>query len=161
MQRVSPPSFRPTREVISAAGRGVARLCDEHFKTWALREAVERRPRQAIVMIGGNDLAAPRFRQQLLVASFQELALGLLAAGAERVPIFPIPPRDSFRSGDVLPQQYRRRRRVTNKILKVKFRKSPVKCLPFVVPDGFLARDGVHPSAPGWETILAALRAFV
>ena len=144
---------------LSAAGMRGARVCQEQFRHWALREAVALKPRVAMLLIGGNDLACPEFRQRNFIRNLRELALGLLAAGAERVFLFPIPPRDTFRRQDARPEQYRRRRRLTNRILKATFKRDPIICAPFVVPSGFLSRDGVYPSDSGWRALLAAIRA--
>ena len=109
-------------------------------------------------MIGGNDLACSDFRQRQFLRNMQALTLGLLAAGVSRVVIFPIPPRHRLRRRDVTRDQYRRRQRLTNRILRRSFHRDPVINPTFWVPPGFLSADGVHPSEAGWRAIVAFIR---
>ena len=142
----------------SAVGWPGARLCDERLQMWAMQQAADRRPQQVMLMIGGNDLARPDFRQRQFRSYMQALTLGLLAAGVARVIIFPIPPRHRLRHRDFTREQYRRRQRLANRIMRRSYRREPVINPTFRVPPGFLSADGVHPSEAGWQAIVQFIR---
>ena len=144
---------------IEAVGWSGAHVHDELFRRWAIGQVVQWRPDAVLVIAGGNDVAQPGFRQRQLLADLRELALGLSAAGADRVFLFPIPPRDRLRHGDSSTVQYRRRRRFANRIMRATFRHFPIICRPFAVPSNFLGRDGVHPSEAGWQALFAYVTA--
>ena len=149
--------FRHAQGVRAVGLRG-ARIGNPEFRRWAIRRAViERPPKEerfrVLLIVGGNDIARSAFRQRDLQADFAELVAGLLAAGAETVFILPLPPRDAARPGDARLTQYRRRRRLANYVLLRTYRGEPAVCLAFRPPAGFLGRDGVHPSARGWQAL--------
>ena len=131
---------------------------DDSFRRRAIQAAVRHRPRVAVIMAGGNDLARPSCRLRNWLGSLQELVLGVLAAGATVVWIMPIPPRSGLRPTDVSARQFRRRRWVANRLLRRLFRRAPAMLMQFSPPADFLGRDGVHPSAAGWRALEAALR---
>lgn len=142
---------------VRVMGRRGARVGDPAFRRWAIRLAAHDRPDQVLLIVGGNDLShdPAAFRQRHLLADFKELATGLLAAGVREVVILPLPPRDSARPAAATVAQYSRRRRLANYILRRTFTAPPVRCIAFQVPPGFLGRDGVHPSAAGWQALRA------
>ena len=99
---------------VACAGRPGAKITSAAFRRWAIRTAHERRPRRVLLMVGSNDLVHQQFRQRELMDSFEELSLGLLAAGVDSVYICAIPPRCSFRSADASAGCYRRRQQLAN-----------------------------------------------
>ncbi|KAF0296198.1 hypothetical protein FJT64_006347 [Amphibalanus amphitrite] len=145
------------REGVQAAGRRGARIADDEFRRWAIRVAHHVRPQDALLIIGGNDMAHEHFSPRLLGQHYEELVLGLLAAGVGFVHILPIPPRSASRPGSVPAPVYRRRRRLTNQVLRRLFcRPVAAPCVAmceFPMGDGFLGRDGVHPSEDGWRRL--------
>ena len=150
----------PTGLVSTYGWRGAC-VGDDAFRIWAIRQAVLLRPRRVMLMVGGNDLAKPLFRPRLLFSQLRELALGLLAAGADSILILPLPPRVRLRGNDVSPGRYQRRRWMANRLLRHKFRRPPVVCVDFVHHASFLSADGVHPSETGWCAMVACVRAHV
>lgn len=145
---------------MQAIGWRGARVSDEHFQRWAIQQALQRQPQRVALLVGGNDLSQPQFRQRSFIQQLHQLCLGLLAAGAEGIVVFSIMPRDRMRDGDVSRNTYRHRRHLCNKILSKKFRHAPILCHKFSPSLGFLGRDGVHPSANGWMELVAALSAY-
>ena len=85
-------TFLGNDDDLSTAGLRGARLGDDGFRRCSLRQAQRERPLTVVILIGGTDLACPTFRQRTFTTSMRKLALGLLAAGAERIRILPIPP---------------------------------------------------------------------
>ena len=143
---------------ITFLGRSGARIQDETFRRWAIQEVAYKRPAAVLLVIGGNDLARPQFRQRQLLAAFAELTAGLLAAGAGVVFMLAIPPRTACRPQDASVGQHRARRKLANLALRQRFRVEPVRCLPGPYPDGFLGPDGVHPSEAGWRWLTEVVR---
>ena len=143
---------------VSCVGRPGARISDDGFRTWAVRTAVERQPVSVLLIVGGNDLARPLFRQQELLAYFDELAAGLLAAGLDQVFVLAIPPRVHLRATDAAASCFRRRRHLANDKLRRKFGRAPVMYVPLPTPGEFLGPDGVHPSAGGWRRLTDIVR---
>ena len=139
-------------------GKRGARLSDESFRRWALANAIASRPSSVLLIVGGNDLARPAFQQGEFIACYEELSLGLLAAGAELVWLLAIPPRVNMRRGDVSAACFSRRRHIANAKLCSKFKRPPVQFLPIRTSHGFLGPDGVHPSRRGWQTLRGAVR---
>lgn len=152
-----PPSVR-------TAGQRGGRLGDERFRRWAISTVMAMQPRRVLLIVGGNDIARPPFNPRLLSQLYEEIVLGILAAGADHVHVFPVPPRTSCRRGDVTVSVYRRRRRLVNLFLRRLF--APRGAVPSTVfgafrpEDDFLGRDGVHPSAAGWASIAEYVRAL-
>ena len=138
---------------VDAAGWRGARLADDEFRRWAIRETVLRRPRNVFLMVGGNDLARPTFRLRQFFVLLRELVLGLLAAGAETVFLLPLPPRSQLRTDDVSARRYQQRRWLVNRLIRRKFCRPPVQQVTFVDSAGFLGADGVHPSDMGWRAL--------
>ena len=83
---------------VACAGRPGAKIASAAFRRWAIRTAHERRPRRMLLMVGSNDLAHQQFRQRELMDSFEELSLGLLAAGVDSVYIQLAPGRRPVRT---------------------------------------------------------------
>ena len=146
---------------VVCAGRSGARLADDEFRRWAIGTAAASRPERVVLMIGGNDVALPRFRHVAFLALFEELAYGLLAAGAQQVHVMALPPRVRLRAGDVPAACYRKRRHLANGKLRVKFRRAPISFLPVPSSGEFLGSDGVHPSQRGWEAIKDVIRSLL
>lgn len=142
---------------VEATGRRGARVGDESFRAWAVREVVRRQPRLVVLIVGSNDVALPAFRQGQLRADLNELALGALAAGAEAVAVFPIPPRIQLRPRDISRSAYQQRRRLANRLLRIAFQGADIFCPEFRFPSDFLGSDGVHPSRRGWQALLAGV----
>ena len=142
---------------IRATGWRGGRIGDHRFRSWAIETALKEKPQQVLLTIGGNDLTAPVFNTRILSNWFEELTAGLLAAGAEKVWVMSIQPRTSHRPGDVAVSVFRRRRRLMNLVLRRQFSRScaspQVVFAPFTPPDNFIGRDGVHPSAEGWQAL--------
>ena len=146
---------------VSCVGRRGARLSDESFRRWAIATTINTRPTRVLLIVGGNDVAHPTFEQRSLAALFEELSLGLLAAGADSVRILAIPPGTQLRAADVSAACFSRRQRVANSKLKGKFRRDPVMFRALCTSKGFLGRDGVHPSRRGWQTLCAVVRTLL
>ena len=142
---------------VSCVGRRGARLSDDSFRSWAIAMAVNTRPTRVLLIVGGNDVAHSSFQQRALTALFEELSLGLLAAGADSVRIPAIPPRTQLRAADVSAACFSRRRHVANSKLKGKFRRDPVMYRALCTSKGFLGWDGVHPSKRGWQALCAVV----
>ena len=100
---------------MQAIGWRGARVSDEHFQRWAIQQALQRQPQRVALLVGGNDLSQPQFRQRSFIQQLHQLCLGLLAAGAEGIVVFSIMPRDRMRDGDVSRNTYRHRRHLCNK----------------------------------------------
>ena len=120
----------------------------------------EIRPQQVLLMVGSNDLAGQDFRQQRLIGYFDEITLGMLAAGAQVVRVWLLPPRVSMRRGDVSGACYRRRRQLANAKLKHKFRREPVRWVSCPTTH-MLGPDGVHPSRVGWQIVCSMVAQLV
>ena len=138
---------------VTCVGRRGANLSDDSFRKWAIETAIDIRPTRVLIIAGGNDLAKPQFRHQSMVALFEEISLGLLAAGADQVRILAIPPRVVMRKDDVTAACYNRRRYIINGKLRNKFKRDPVVFRYMCTSKGFLGRDGVHPSSQGWQIL--------
>ena len=142
--------------VVARGWRG-ARLADEEFRRWAINVTLQQRPRDVLLIVGGNDVACPQFSPRLLGQMFQELILGIYAAGAEYV--LNIPPRSVTRPGSASVSVYRRRRRLINLMLRRLSRRPASGNAPrfalreVALSPGFLGRDGVHPSPTGWRDL--------
>ena len=74
---------------MEARGWRGARLAREEFRRWAVDVTRRRRPRDVLLIIGGNDVAAPQFSPRVFGQFFQELIPSLYAAGAEFVLVRP------------------------------------------------------------------------
>ena len=146
-------SFCRADDSVNAAGWRGARVANDEFRRWAIRETVLQRPRNVFLMVGGNDLAHPSFRLRKFFVLLRELVLGLLAAGAETVFLLPLPPRSRLRRDDVSPRRYQKRRGLVNRLIRRKFFRPPVQQVVFVDSAGFLGADGVHPSDMGWRAL--------
>ena len=142
---------------VACAGCPGAKINSGAFRRWAIRTAHECRPQRVLLMVGSNDLATPQFRQRELMDNFEELSLGLLAAGVDSVYICAIPPRCRFRSEDASAGCYRRRRQLANVKLRHKCRREPI-CFISCSSDQMIGRDGVHPSQQGWVAICHMVR---
>ena len=142
-------------ESIRTAGRRGGCVRDDSFRRWAIAAVASLRPQHVVLVVGGNDLAHPQYNARIVVHQFHELVCGMLAAGAEAITLFPIPPRSASRSGAVSAAIFHRRRRLTNMLLRRRYRRPsvdlPVAFGSFVPGENFLGRDGVHPSASGWQ----------
>jgi lysophospholipase L1-like esterase len=152
---------RPPLPFITAAGVRGGCVTVDNFRRWAVRVAAQCRPGAVMVMAGGNDVATRTCSTQAWLQNMAEMALGLIAAGATRVLIMPIPPRHSFRDAAMSARLYRRRRWVANRLLRRRFRGPQISALGFTYPPDFLAADGVHPSAAGWRALETLLRSVV
>ena len=152
-------------ETIRTAGWRGGRIGDAAFRRWAIATVHEMKPQRVVLLVGGNDLTGEGFNTRQLYSLFQELTLGIAAAGASETIVFPIPPRSSCRRGDVSVAMYCRRRRLFNKVLKKELSRpqasSQASFSNFRPGDGFLGRDGVHPSAGGWQVLAEAITALV
>ena len=142
---------------ICTAGWRGGRIGDDRFRRWAIATVAHLCPGRVLLMVGGNDLAQPSYNSRQLMRQFDELVLGMLAAGAGQIDVFPVPPRTSCRHGVVTVAAYRRRRRLTNLLLRRRFARPcsdlPVTFNSFQPAEGFVGRDGVHPSPAGWQAI--------
>ena len=98
-------------DVVARGWRG-ARLANEEFRRWAINVTHQERPRDVLLIVGGNDVACAHFSPRLLGKFFEELILGIYAAGAEYVHVLYIPPRSATRPGSATVSVYRRRRRL-------------------------------------------------
>ena len=147
-----------------ARGWRGARINNDDFRRWAVEVTHRLRPRDVLLIIGGNDVAAPQFSPRVFGELFQELILGLYAAGAHFVHVLPIPPRATTRPGSVSVAVYRRRRRLANQVLRRMASKQEGTqtarfALRTLVPsERFLGRDGVHPSEAGWRDMMRVVR---
>ena len=76
-------------------------ISDDRFRRWAVATVLRLRPQRVLLIVGSNELARVPFSPRHHFGLFRELTLGLLAAGAEEIHVFPVPPRTStrFRSG--------------------------------------------------------------
>ena len=85
------------------------------------------------------------------MASYEELALGLLAAGADSIHLLPVPPRRCSAS------TVRRRRRLANLLLRRRYARpdpdTPIVFTTFTPSMSFIGRNGVHPSSTGWREL--------
>ena len=153
----------PLGEAVQTAGWRGGAIADGRLRKWAIATVVRLQPAQVLLIIGGNDLAREHFSVRILSALFEELTLGLLAAGADSIVVFPIPPRASCRHGDVVVSVYRRRRRLMNQVLRRQFShpvtNPQVTFGQFSFNECHLGRDGVHPSAVGWQALADAVAA--
>lgn len=133
-----------------------ARLGQESFRHWAVKQAKESKPDIVLLMIGGNDVARKEFRQRKFLSELEELALGLLAAGAREVRVWPVPPRTRLRKQDVSVACFRKRRHLLNHLMTKELRG---ECRIFPAPsmDKMLGADGVHPSELAWGQICASV----
>ena len=144
---------------MEARGWRGARLADEDFRRWAIDLTNRRQPQDVLLIVGGNDAAYRQFSPRIISQLFQELILGLYAAGAQFVHVLPIPPRSASRPGGVSVAVYRRRRRLINQILQrlatrpqgADAPRFALRSLPLSA--GFLGSDGVHPSSSGWRDL--------
>ncbi|KAF0288869.1 hypothetical protein FJT64_012762 [Amphibalanus amphitrite] len=148
-------------EAVRAEGWRGACISSDGFRRWAVATVRRLEPAQVVLLVGSNDLAAPQLSIRLLVGYYEELTMGMLAAGAGRVIVMPLPPRTRLRARDVSVAVYRRRRRLANQVLRRQFSRTSanpeVTFGPFVFSVDFLGPDGVHPSAAGWQALAEAL----
>ena len=148
---------------VCSSGRRGGRISDESFRRWAIRQVFDLQPRRVLLMVGGNDIDQAPFSARQLCQLFEELVLGILAAGATEVYIFPVPPRVSCRH--VSASVYRRRRRLLNLVLRRFFARwkdgSQVVFSPFHAAMDFIGGDGVHPSAAGWRAVAHYINTLV
>ena len=115
------------------------------------------KPQTVLLIVGENDVAQRHFSPRQLTQYFEELTLGMSAAGAQNIYVFPTPSRNTFRVGGATAAVYRRRRRMVNQILRRHFYRpvaaSHAAYCHFKPSVGFIGSDDVHPSAVGWEEI--------
>ena len=141
---------------IVVLGRRGATLQDEAFRRWVLQEAARHQPDAVLLIVGGNDLAAPTCRLRSFIGLTEEIAAGLLATGTPEVIFL----RVSRRPQDVSAKQHRRRRKLLNLALHQRFAAAPVRCQSVRFPNNFLGADGTHPSAVGWRWLASVIRHY-
>ena len=110
---------------VTVLGRRGATLQDEAFRRWVLQEAARHRPDTVMLIVGGNDLAAPTFRLRSFIALNKEIVAELLATGTPEVIFMPILQRVSRWSQDASAKQHRRRRKPLNLALHQRFVAAP------------------------------------
>ena len=118
----------PDVSICTAGWRG-GRIGDDRFRRWVIATVARVRPSRVLLMVGGNDLDRRAFSPRIIMELFHETVLGVLAAGASQVHVFPVPPRTRCRRGVVTVAAYRRRRRLTNMLLRRRFAR-PGAALP-------------------------------
>ena len=137
---------------VSVAGWRGGRISDDQFRRWAVAEVARRSRPRVLLIVGGNDIDQRSFNARQLMACYGELALGLLAAGAESVHLLPVPPRSSCRLCSA--SAFRRRRRLANLLLRRRYARpdpdTPIVFTAFTPSMSFIGHDGVHPSAADW-----------
>ena len=72
---------------ICTAGWRGGYIRDERFRRWAIATVADARPEHALLVGGGNDIAQPSYNSRQLMQAFDELVLGMLAAGAGRITV--------------------------------------------------------------------------
>ena len=149
---------RELHEHVRTAGWRGGRIADDDFRRWAIATVQRLRPTRVLLVVGGNDVASNPFSPRVLTGLFSELALGIVAAGAAQLHVLPIPPRAVCRRGPVSVSAFRRRRRLTNLLLRrlCRTRRAdfPMAFCHFQPALGFVGADGVHPSEVGWASLI-------
>ena len=148
------------RVALGIAGDGIpgGRVQNPRHTRQLLAIVKAHRPRQVVLLMGGNDLAQRDLDVPSLAQELHILGLGCMALGVENVWLLPILPRTYTRSGNVSPARYEQRRLAVNRILATRFRRPPVTMVNIVYPRWVLGRDGVHMSARGEAMVLEVVR---